>query len=774
MPRTDDVAKPLLILVIFLAGIVESACGDTPGTQPEDPRIAAVELLERQRISEALAHVEQTLKVQPDTAHRLGFEYLRGHLLLQLGRRTEALEAMAVAMASTPTLEPWGRFRMAQEQMLSDHPEVAAGLLAGLLGASPPPSLITPALGLLDRAILAGGDCRLLRTLGNTRFNTNHRRRLAFIRTACALDQGEDTPKIRQALMQLLEEKSDDDIALRAAKRLADLPPPQKTARPHLLIGLAFYHHREFEIAIHHLARTVVQLSTADDISEREAFECRYALARSNFWLGRHRAAANAFDALARSTNSRQRQAQTLYQKARSLELAGMENPNVLWPEAIAAFEAAYLAEPTGRWADAALIADMRLRWLTGGEDAALEVFEVLRTRNRRDTTARALLFLASSDLVRNKVERAPAWLAEAERLRRVSAQELDFWRGRLEESSNEPLRAVASYARALAHNPYHPLGAVIRERLDTPALGAARKSVIRTLSESRSLDDLYAAWLMVPEDDPRHTRLHSTLAQRLGADQRARAFVELRPTPTLEWPLWQKSLERPEEMLLGLGIFDEAASVVLRHFPVAQPGLALTGSQALGRSGAIRRSLYIAEVLAKRIPEKLPPQFLPNEYRELLYPLGYSFLILQEAKRQGVDPYLVAGIIREESRFDPGAFSGAAARGLTQFVIPTAREIAAEAEIGPIVPRDLERPEIAIALAAAYLNKLLREFDGFLPQAVAAYNAGEPQAKLWRLYCHSDEPAEYLTKVAFRETRHYLGKVLTSRAHYRELYAPR
>ena len=53
----------------------------------------------------------------------------------------------------------------------------------------------------------------------------------------------------------------------------------------------------------------------------------------------------------------------------------------------------------------------------------------------------------------------------------------------------------------------------------------------------------------------------------------------------------------------------------------------------------------------------------------------------------------------------------------------------------------------------------------------LAAYNAGEDQAALWRSYCLSDDTAEYLTKVGFRETRGYLRKVLRSRARYRELY---
>ena len=90
---------------------------------------------------------------------------------------------------------------------------------------------------------------------------------------------------------------------------------------------------------------------------------------------------------------------------------------------------------------------------------------------------------------------------------------------------------------------------------------------------------------------------------------------------------------------------------------------------------------------------------------------------------------------------------------------------------LGRSAPKDIHRPEIAITLGAAYLRRLSDDLDGNLSSMVAAYNAGEPQAKLWQHYCLSDEPAEYWSKVAFRETRQYVRKVLASRSNYRYLY---
>lgn len=757
------------LATFLLTLVVPGAWADDEGSvapPAEDPRLQIVHLFHDHQLRGALEEVEGLLAREPETARRLGLDYLRGHLLLRLERRTEAFEAFAGAMSSTPMLEPWSRFHLAREQLDMGHPEVAAGLLANLLGDGPPASLATPATYLFQQAIAGGGDCRLLRSLDRVRLSTANRRRLLLGRGQCYLRGGE-LERAYEQLLDLLDDGTGDPVAFEAASLLHRQLPGKLPPRAHLLIGLGFYEHREFETAIKHLAQALVQLSSARDISDREAFDCRYALARSHFWLGRYRVAAEAYSSIAESTSSPRRRAQVLYQRARSLELVGD------WDRAVVAFQQAHRAEPAGRWSDAALIAMLRLRWLSGDEPGALTTFEALAARRQHDTTSRALLFLATSDLVRSEGTRAADWLDHADRLGRVSDQELAFWRGRLEEIRRRPAKAAALYLKTLEEGSHHPLARAARERLEQPGLSSVHAALVRDLSRSSRLGDLYSAWLAMSPGQERE-QLKAEIEKRLATDASTILFLRLSASPMVEWPLWRSGPHGPEELMLALGLFAEAESRVLRHFPVAEPPLALAGSLALSASGAHRRSLYIAEILAKRAPDTLPPELLPTSFRQLLYPFGFNFLILREARRQEVDPYLLAGIIREESRFDPGAFSGAAARGLTQFVLPTAREIATLAGFESFEPDDLAKPEVSIALGAAYLARLHRDFDGNLQQMVAAYNAGEPQAALWRRYCHSDELAEYLTKVAFRETRGYLAKVLTSRSHYHELYGPK
>lgn len=743
------------LICLLLASCAQAASAD--------PRIPLVELQISRNHEEALRLIDQLLAENPEQARELGLQYLRGHLLQLLERRQEALEAFAATMSATPELGPYSRYRLALEQERSGHPEVAAGLVATLLRSGPPRSLVAPAMKLLDRTVSEGGDCRVLRGLEPYRFRTADRRELMLALAECQA-RGGDLLEAAQTWIRLLEDDCGDSVARIAAEKLDALETEKKSARAHMLIGLSFYRHREFDLAVHHLARALVQ-QPSGDVSPRELYELRYALARSHFWEERYGDAATAFGDLAGDTRDPQRKARSLYQQARCYELSGS------WDAATAHFRLAVQAEPGGGSADSALIADLRLQWRRGDEGAALAALDQLLAKRQYSTAARGLLFLASSDLVAKRGDRAGEWLGKTAELKAVAPRELHYWQGRLAEIRHQPQEAVEHYLVTLREDPYDPFAQAARRRLRGPDLVAVARAAAERLAASSLGEDLYGAWLLLPPSHPLRPRVRQKLERQLLGDQKMTAFLHLEVEPVADWPLWKANLERPEEMLLALGLFHEGGSMVLRHFPVARPDLAYTGSVVLSQTGDTRRSLYIAEILDKRVPAALPEPLLPQAFRQLLHPATYLHLIRREAERRRIDPHLLLAIIREESRFDPNAFSAASARGLTQFLFPTAREISQRYELGPVTPGDLERPETAIALGAAYLRDLYEEFDGSEPEVVAAYNAGEPQAALWRRYCVSGEAEEYLTKVAFRETRNYVARVLTSRAHYAELY---
>ena len=747
-------------LALALAAVAAS------GAPAADPRPELVELRFTGRIEEAMARAEAVQAADPEAARRWGIDYLRGHLLEMLGRPMPAADAFAQAMGNTPALEPYGRYRLACNVERRGHPEVAAGLIASVV-ADPPRHLAAEAADLLHRTLAAGGDCRLLRGVPPSRLAAAQRRLIELAAGDCALRDGE-AERARTLYLRLLTEGVEDDPGRLAAERLDGLhrrDEERPDGEAALLLGTAFHQHRRFDRALAYLEPVIGDWS--EDHLGDGRFDVAYTAARSRFWREEFPAAVAAFGALAERTSSRSLRAKALYQHGRALELSG--HPGA----AAGVYRRAYAADPHGGWAPSGLFAALRVEWRYGEEERAAELYDALLSQRRWiDTAARASLFLATSDLVRGRSDRAGHWLDFAERAGREVAIETAYWRGRLAELEGQPDAAVRRYLQALRSDPHHPLAGAARERLAGAALSGPAYAEGNRLAASGRSDDLYSAWLLLGDESPWGRASIGRLRKRWEDERAAGPLAGIEVLTPPSWPLWHQPLNRPEEMLLALGVWEDGAPAVGEHFPLSSPELAFTSAALLARAGRTRPSIRIVEILAKRLPSRLPPAAHPIELRRLLYPMAHTEQLVTESLEHGVDPYLLAAIIREESRFDERALSPASARGLTQFVHPTAVRVGRGIGLERLAPDDLYRPEVSIALGAAYLGELSRRFRGADHMVVAAYNAGEPQALLWRGYCFSEEPAEYFTKVNFTETRGYLEKVLRSSAHYREIYS--
>lgn len=160
-------------------------------------------------------------------------------------------------------------------------------------------------------------------------------------------------------------------------------------------------------------------------------------------------------------------------------------------------------------------------------------------------------------------------------------------------------------------------------------------------------------------------------------------------------------------------------------------------------------------------------PRFL-----KFYYPYQYRHLIEQYAKEFGVDPLLVAAIIRTESNFRTDAVSSKGALGLMQIMPETARWVAGQLKMGPLTEEQILAPEINIKLGTWYLASLLKEFDGRVDVAIAAYNGGRGrvsnwlQNKVWSGQYHDRH------QIPFPETRQFLYKVRTAYEKYQCLYS--
>ena len=156
-----------------------------------------------------------------------------------------------------------------------------------------------------------------------------------------------------------------------------------------------------------------------------------------------------------------------------------------------------------------------------------------------------------------------------------------------------------------------------------------------------------------------------------------------------------------------------------------------------------------------------------------LQYPLAPQYVGDCDGKKSGVDSLVLHAVIRQESLFQYNALSSAGAVGLMQLMPRTAAEVARKEKMGKKLRRsDLLDPERNVALGASYLAGLLDAYGGDYVRAVAAYNAGESAVNRWWESANGD-PAMFLERVTYRETRSYLRRVFFNLLQYYRIYRP-
>ena len=163
------------------------------------------------------------------------------------------------------------------------------------------------------------------------------------------------------------------------------------------------------------------------------------------------------------------------------------------------------------------------------------------------------------------------------------------------------------------------------------------------------------------------------------------------------------------------------------------------------------------------------PEEMRPDEW-DVFYPLQYWDIIKQEARARSLDPYQVAGLIRQETVFNPRAVSSARAYGLMQLLVPTAITTARRVGVDRSITMEaLFEPRLNIQLGTAFFKDQLDKY-GRIEYVAAAYNAGPNRVVQWRasLPLQIDEWQE---AVPFRETRLYIQGVVRNTLQYRRLY---
>ena len=209
--------------------------------------------------------------------------------------------------------------------------------------------------------------------------------------------------------------------------------------------------------------------------------------------------------------------------------------------------------------------------------------------------------------------------------------------------------------------------------------------------------------------------------------------------------------------LLAGLGLRDEAR----REWNFSLRGLTDRELLAAARLACDRGDWQLCINTAERTRSEIDTS--------LRYPMPFAADITQAAGNAGLEPALVFGLIRQETRFMPQLKSTVGASGLMQVMPATARWVAKKIGLDWRSPEQIHDPRVNLKLGTSYLKLVLDDLGGSQAMAAAAYNAGPGRPRRWREGPTVDA-AIWAENIPFNETRDYVKKVLSNAAIYSAL----
>ena len=326
------------------------------------------------------------------------------------------------------------------------------------------------------------------------------------------------------------------------------------------------------------------------------------------------------------------------------------------------------------------------------------------------------------------------------------------YWAGRGRERLGD--RAGATQRLTLAavdylHSYYGRLAAEALTRLGAPVPDGT----------SEAMPDVVVAAVDGGEIEP-----DAAAANSAGGDDAGMAgtLVASEPQPAAALITW----------LVSAGMFEEAIAE-MKHAQRAHgrtPRLDATLAWVYRQQGEIRPAI---NTMRQAYPQYLSArgEALPREIQEVIFPIDYVPLIKRYAKQHGLDPFIVAALIGQESSYVADVRSPANAWGLMQILPTTGARLARGDGVRRFRTSMLTDPETNVRLGTRYFASLIRQLGG-VPYALAGYTAGEGRVVRWKAERGDLEPAEFIDDIPFPETQIYVKKILGTSVDYRRLYA--
>ena len=307
------------------------------------------------------------------------------------------------------------------------------------------------------------------------------------------------------------------------------------------------------------------------------------------------------------------------------------------------------------------------------------------------------------------------------------------YWLGRAAELSQQP-NARDAYVQLCQQYVYTYYCQLARERIDIP------------MSESPAAEPISAP-VPVNGGSPENGGTARTVSARdeIGQQSAYRRAIELKT--------------------LGLDSDATRELAGLTEFYGRDPDILMALATMLNEVGAYHHGLRLARARFRDKLERTGGIVDPSLWK-VAYPTG----LLPTIKSQGVsglDPYLVAAIIREESQYDRQAVSRVGAIGLMQVMPGTANNVAQRLGLPAVGRDDLFDQETNIQIGVHYVEQLLEQFSGNIALTIASYNAGPMVVGSWIALHPGRSQDEFVELIPYQETRQYVKRVLRSYREY-------
>ena len=401
---------------------------------------------------------------------------------------------------------------------------------------------------------------------------------------------------------------------------------------------------------------------------------------------------------------------------------------------------------------------------------AALDEWALLRGRQRRAQDARTLR--------ERLIERFP---------RSAQAADVLFLRADAAHDQRDLPQALAGYRRLVELSPSQDRAGLARMRCGQLHLHQGEPARAAEVFESylaefptgrRWEEATYWAAIARAEsgDDARARTLMAELRAKepfgyyamLASDFLGEPFeVDVPEGEAPGMPAWLPDALETLDLLVAAGLETGASAAVEALKARARPAPAETFRLALE---LILRG-YTLDGINLGLGLREQGQPWTRRLLEVVYPLPNPERVRREAAEHGIDPLLVAGLIRQESAWDEDIVSPAGAVGLMQVMPETGRTVFGALGEGEFRPEMLEVGDLNMHLGTSYLKDGLERYGGDVALALSAYNAGPHRADVWKDFPEAADLLRLTERIPFAETREYVKRVRRNRVLYDALY---